>query len=74
MMESPKNKPTYTEEDEMYVTKRNGQEEIVSFDKILKRIKKIGQETNIKINFTTLVMKVIDQLFNGISSTKIDEL
>jgi len=73
-MESPKNTSTLSEQDEMYVTKRNGQQEIVSFDKILKRIKKIGQEANIKINFTTLVMKVIDQLYNGISSTKLDEL
>ena len=73
-MESPKSTSNVSEQDEMYVTKRNGQQEIVSFDKILKRIKKIGQEANIKINFTTLVMKVIDQLYNGISSTKLDEL
>jgi len=62
------------QDDEMYVTKRDGNQEIVSFDKILKRIKTIGQEVNIKINYTTLVMKVIDQLYNGISTTKIDEL
>lgn len=62
------------EEDEMYVTKRNGEQEVVSFDKILTRIKRLGQEANIKINYTTLVMKVIDQLYSGISTTKIDEL
>jgi ribonucleotide reductase alpha subunit len=62
------------DDDEMYVTKRNGREEIVSFDKILTRIKRIGQEANIKINYTTLVMKVIDQLYSGISTGKIDEL
>jgi ribonucleoside-diphosphate reductase alpha subunit len=73
-MESPKSTSNVSDQDEMYVTKRNGLQEIVSFDKILKRIKKIGQEANIKINFTTLVMKVIDQLYNGISSTKLDEL
>jgi ribonucleoside-diphosphate reductase alpha subunit len=67
-MSSPKS------EDEMYVTKRNGEREIVSFDKILNRIKKLGQEANVKINYTNLVMKVIDQLFDGISTTKIDEL
>lgn len=65
---------SFVDEDEMFVTKRNGQQEIVSFDKILKRIKTIGQEANIKINYTTLVMKVIDQLYSGISTTKIDEL
>uniref|UniRef100_A0A6C0AS89 ribonucleoside-diphosphate reductase n=1 Tax=viral metagenome TaxID=1070528 RepID=A0A6C0AS89_9ZZZZ len=61
-----------TSNDEMYVTKRNGASEIVSFDKILNRIKKLGQD--IKINYTNLVMKVIDQLYDGISTTKIDEL
>ena len=61
-------------DDEMYVTKRSGAREIVSFDKILQRIKKLGQEAAIKINYTTLVMKVIDQLYDGISTTKIDEL
>ena len=61
-------------DEEMYVTKRNGTPEIVSFDKILTRIKKIGLEANIKINYTTLGMKVIDQLYSGISTTKIDEL
>ena len=58
----------------MYVTKRNGQTEIVSFDKILKRIKKVGQEVNLKLNYTSLTMKVIDQLYDGISTKKIDEL
>jgi len=61
-------------DEEMYVTKRSGKQEIVSFDKILNRIKKIGMEANIKINYTALVMKVIDQLYNNISTTKIDEL
>jgi ribonucleoside-diphosphate reductase alpha subunit len=59
---------------EMYVTKRSGERHIVAFDKILQRIKKIGQEVDIKINYTTLAMKVIDQLYDGISTTKIDEL
>lgn len=61
-------------EDEMLVTKRNGNKEVVSFDKILTRIKNIGTEAGIKINYTSLVMKVIDQLFDGIHTTKIDEL
>jgi ribonucleoside-diphosphate reductase alpha chain len=64
--------------DEMYVTKRNGSREIVSFDKILNRIKVLGQaqeqHDTIKINYTNLVMKVIDQLYDGISTNKIDEL
>jgi len=59
---------------EMYVTKRDGQTEIVSFDKILRRIKRIGVEAGIQINYTMLAMKVIDQLYDNISTTKIDEL
>jgi ribonucleoside-diphosphate reductase alpha subunit len=61
-------------EDEMFVVKRLGKKEVVSFDKILTRIKKIGTEVGIKINYTALVMKVIDQLYDGIHTTKIDEL
>jgi ribonucleotide reductase alpha subunit len=61
-------------DEEMYVTKRNGNREIVSFDKISRRIKTLGAEANIKINYTSLVMKVIDQIYNNISTTKIDEL
>jgi ribonucleoside-diphosphate reductase alpha chain len=63
-----------TNDEDMFVLKRNGQREIVAFDKILKRIKKVGLEANIKINYTSLTMKVIDQLYDGISTTKIDEL
>ncbi len=60
--------------EDMYVTKRNGETEIVSFDKILTRIKRIGKEANLKINYTSLAMKVIDQLYNKITTTQIDEL
>ena len=62
------------ETNDMTVVKRNGIRETVSFDKILKRIKKVGSEANIKINYTSLVIKVIEQLYDGISTTKIDEL
>ena len=72
---SPKSDNTnYEVDDEMHVTKRNGETEIVSFNKILTRIKKIGNESNIKINFTSLAMKVIDQLFDYITTTQIDNL
>ena len=59
---------------EMHVTKRNGSREEISFDKILNRIKKIGQEVGIQLNYSSLAMKVIDQLYDGILTTKIDEL
>ena len=58
----------------MHVIKRNGSKEQISFDKILHRIKRVGQEVNIKINYSALVMKIIDQLYDNIETTKIDEL
>jgi ribonucleoside-diphosphate reductase alpha subunit len=58
----------------MRVTKRNGELEEIAFDKILSRIKKIGHEVGIYINYQQLVIKVIDQLYDTISTTKIDEL
>ncbi|NDB85033.1 MAG: ribonucleoside-diphosphate reductase subunit alpha, partial [Alphaproteobacteria bacterium] len=58
----------------MRVVKRNGDLEDISFDKILTRVKKLGQEANIQINYSSLVMKVIDQLHDKIPTTKIDEL
>ena len=60
--------------DNMRVTKRNGELEEVAFDKILSRVKKLGQEVGIQINYQQLVIKIIDQLFDTISTTKIDEL
>ena len=63
-----------TDDIDMSVTKRNGNIEPVSFDKILNRIKKIGQEVSIKINYTSLAMKVIDQIYDKINTTKIDEI
>ena len=59
---------------EMRVTKRNGKLQEVAFDKILERIKKLGQEARIHINYSSLVMKVIDQLYDKIPTSKIDEL
>ena len=59
---------------DMRVTKRNGELEEIAFDKILSRIKKLGQEAGIQINYASLVMKVIDQLYDKIPTTKIDEL
>ena len=65
---------TFSDDEEMYVTKRNGEKEIVSFDKILQRIKKAGSKVGIQINYTALAMKVIDQLYDNITTTQIDEL
>ena len=59
---------------EMRVTKRDGELQDIAFDKILERVKKLGQEAKININYSSLVMKVIDQLYDKIPTSKIDEL
>jgi len=59
---------------EMYVTKRNGSREKLSFKKILERTKKIGERFENNINHSQLVNKIIDQLHNNINTYEIDEL
>ena len=59
---------------DMRVIKRNGELEEIAFDKILNRIKKIGIEVDIHLNYSSLTMKVIDQLYDLIPTSKIDEL
>lgn len=57
------------------VLKRSGSTETVSFDKILKRIKTLGDEAGgLSLNYTTLCRKIIDQLYNKIPTSEIDEL
>lgn len=60
------------EMNKMYVTKRDGTKEEISFDKILRRVKKLGEEASLNINYSTLAMKVIDKLCNNIGTTQID--
>ena len=59
---------------ELNVLKRNGECEEMSFDKILKRIKTLGKEADIIINYSALVIKIIDQLYDNINTSEIDEL
>ena len=62
------------ETNEMQVIKRNNKYEDMSFDKILTRLKTLGKKNNININYSALCLKVIDQLYDKIETTKIDEL
>ena len=63
---------------EEYVLKRNGKREIISFDKILKRVKNLGKSNignnELNINYTALCKKIIDRLYDNIPTYKIDEL
>ena len=62
--------------DQMHVTKRNGSVELVSFDKIQKRVENLCNniQPKLNINYGQLVMKIIDQIYNGITTAQIDEL
>lgn len=63
---------------EMVVIKRSGEKEQVSFDKILNRIRKLTKLENsftlTSVNYTELAMKVIQQLYDGIKTSELDEL
>jgi ribonucleoside-diphosphate reductase alpha subunit len=60
---------------ELCVLKRDGKIEEIAFDKILNRVKKLGNMfPPLKVNYSQLVMKVIDQLYDNINTSKIDEL
>ena len=59
---------------EMRVVKRDGRLEEISFDKILRRVKSIGSDANLNLNYTQFVMRVIDQLHDKITTRQIDEL
>ena len=61
------------------VIKRNGEREVFSFDKILKRVTVLGNDkktgkVDLQINYTSLVQKIIDRLYDCISTKEIDEL
>ena len=74
IIEDKMSAPVAASED-LYVLKRNGEREIVAFDKILKRLKTLGKDAGITgVNYTTLVIKIIDQLYDNIPTAKIDEL
>jgi len=56
------------------VIKRNERKELLSYDKILERTKKLGDKYNLQIQYSGLVLKIIDQLYDNIKTCKIDEL
>ena len=65
---------TIMKKTEDYVIKRSGKKEVISFDKILNRIKKIGNDGTLDVNYTSLSVKIIDRLYPDIPTTLIDEL
>ena len=62
----------------IFVEKRDGTKEEVSFDKILTRIKSLsqGEEFKQKLNIdeTVIAQKVIQEIHDGVKTSELDEL
>lgn len=57
----------------MFVTKRNGTQEVVKFDNITNRIKKLmDHDENEKVNVILVTQKVIATIYPGINTTELD--
>jgi len=60
--------------EEFNVLKRNGNMERLSYNKILTRTKKIGDKYHLNIQYSSLILKIMEQLYDNIPTYKIDEL
>ncbi len=58
----------------MFVQKRDGRKEAVQFDKITARIKKLCYGLNPLVDPTKVAIKVIEGLFDGVTTTQLDNL
>ncbi|MFT4754781.1 MAG: ribonucleoside-diphosphate reductase alpha chain [Salibacteraceae bacterium] len=58
----------------MFVQKRDGRKEAVQFDKITARIKKLCYGLNPLVEPTKVAIKVIEGLFDGVTTTQLDNL
>ena len=59
-------------DESMYVIKRNGDKEEVSFDKVTRRIKNLS--CDLKINACMVAQKVCQEIYNGVTTSELDEL
>lgn len=63
---------------EMHVIKRNGDKEEVSFDKVMNRLKKMAFDSKfhpkLKVNVSMVAQKVCSRIYNGVSTSELDEL
>ena len=56
----------------MFVIKRDGRKEAVKFDKITGRINKLCYGLDPMVDPTQVAMKVIEGLFDGVTTTQLD--
>lgn len=58
----------------MYVNKRDGRKELVQFDKITARIKKLCYELHEAVDPVKVAMRVIEGVYDGVTTTELDNL
>ena len=58
----------------MYVVKRDGRKEAVKFDKITSRIQKLCYGLNPLVEPTSVAMKVIEGIYEGVTTSELDSL
>jgi len=58
----------------MYVIKRDGRQEAVKFDKITARIQKLCYGLSDLVDATTVAMKVIEGIYEGVRTSELDSL
>ncbi|MDA0883153.1 MAG: ribonucleoside-diphosphate reductase subunit alpha, partial [Bacteroidetes bacterium] len=58
----------------MYVIKRDGRKELVKFDKITARIKKLCYGLHASVDPLKIAMKVIEGVFDGVTTSQLDNL
>ena len=58
----------------MYVIKRDGRRELVQFDKITARIKKLCYGLHESVDPQRVAMRVIEGVYDGVSTTELDNL
>jgi ribonucleoside-diphosphate reductase alpha chain len=58
----------------MYVVKRDGRKELVQFDKITARIKKMCYSLHENVDPVRIAMRVIEGVYDGVTTTELDNL
>ncbi len=58
----------------MYVVKRDGRKEAVKFDKVTSRIQKLCYGLNPLVEPTSVAMKVIEGIYEGVTTSELDSL
>lgn len=58
----------------MYVVKRDGRRELVQFDKITARIKKLCYSLHESVDPQRIAMRVIEGVYDGVTTTELDNL